>query len=290
MAKQRRGGSRQTVIQPTPIPPTPTIQQTAQTPPPQVTPPTPQNVQQGNVLPQGGVPFNQFQSMTDDQKAQVISDALKTQTPLFLDKSDLQKLAYFTGLSNKPQLMDDSALDAIKGTGLTGTDLYRTVSDTYNPSTDIGYSAKDICDQIINGDFTMYSDSGGSAYGKAIYASDSYSGSAAYGRGAKSLTMRMKIVDGSRFVSQSKLQSMLSSEMSSGSKLGKVLRSVDPSSRLGVLALAKGIAGSYDGYTSAGNDRYYMIYDRSALAASKDLKQSSYGSNWKKSQTKYTLK
>ena len=45
-------------------------------PPQQVTPPTPQQVAQGNVLPNGGVAYDEFLKMSDDDKAALgIEDA-----------------------------------------------------------------------------------------------------------------------------------------------------------------------------------------------------------------------
>ena len=77
---------------------------------PQPTPaPQPAQVAQGNIMPAGGVAFKSFETMSDDQKADVIKDALKSGTPMFLDDSGLQKFAYFTGMSEKPQVMTEAA-------------------------------------------------------------------------------------------------------------------------------------------------------------------------------------
>ena len=88
MAKGTRGGKRITASMRAAAP---TVTPT------QVTPPTPQQVAQGNVMPAGGVPYSDFQNMTDDEKADVITSALGVGTPLFLDDSGMQKFAYFTG-------------------------------------------------------------------------------------------------------------------------------------------------------------------------------------------------
>ena len=101
--------------------------------PTQVTPPTPAQVAAGNVLPNGGVAYSDFQNMTDDEKADVITQALGVGTPLFLEDSGLQKFAYFTGMSDKPTTVSDSQLDS-----MSGTEIFRTVNDAYSRSTDIG--------------------------------------------------------------------------------------------------------------------------------------------------------
>ena len=120
----------------------------------QVIPPSPQQVAQGNVLPQGGVAFSDFEKMTDDQKADVVDKALRTGVPIFLDDSGLQRFAYFTGMNGKPTIVADSQLDKMQG-----HELFRTVNDAYDSRKDIGYTANDIIKQVSSGDFTMYSDS-----------------------------------------------------------------------------------------------------------------------------------
>ena len=130
--------------------------------------PTIQDVLKGNITPKGGVAYSDFKKMSDDEKADVIVMAQMVKPPIFLDDSGMQRFAYFTGMNDKPQIVSDSQLDK-----MSGTSLYRTVNNSYNSITDIGYTAKDIHKQIAKGDYTMYSDSGGSAHGKAIYFADS---------------------------------------------------------------------------------------------------------------------
>ena len=50
-----------------------------------LTPPTPAQIASGNVLPQGGVAFSKFEQMTDDEKADVIENALQSGVPAFLE-------------------------------------------------------------------------------------------------------------------------------------------------------------------------------------------------------------
>lgn len=233
-------------------------------------PPTPQQVASGNILPQGGVPFSEFQSMTDDEKADVINDALGVGVPIFLDDSGLQRFAYYTGMSDKPTVVADSTLD-----GMSGTEIFRTVNNAYNSRTDIGYTSNDICRQISEGDFTMYSDSGGSAYGKAIYFADNLNYSTSYANGRGSLTMRAKITGG-KSVDYYKIHNMFSSDLSKGDKLAQACNKADGSSRVNLYALAKGYTNIYD--RSSG---YNMILNRSCLTVSSTYKNSSsLGSRW----------
>ena len=227
------------------------------TPAPQPAPaptPSPAQVAQGNIMPAGGVAFKTFETMTDNQKAQVIKDALKSGTPMFLDNSGLQKFAYFTGMSDKPQLVTEAALNA-----MPGKDLWRSVAPGYKGGADVGYSSKDIYNQIVKGDYTNYSDSGGSAYGKAIYF-DIHKGS--YGIGGKHTVMHAKLAKGAKTISDSKLSVMYNGALLNGAPLAIACSKADPASRENLYALAKG----YDAKISRGG--YHMIFNRRCLAIS----------------------
>lgn len=258
MAKGSRGGKRITA----------SVRAAAPTvTPTQVTPPTPQQVAQGNVMPTGGVPYSEFKTMSDDEKADVITASLGVGTPLFLDDSGMQKFAYYTGMSDKPKVVSDAQLDKTKG-----TELYRTVNDAYNPSTDIGYTSNDIVKQIRDGDFTMYSDSGGSAHGKAIYFANNYSDSSYYASGKNPVTMRAKVTSG-KTISERQLDSDYSSALRKGDKLALACSNADRGSARNLYGLAKG----YD-VVSAGN--YYMVLNRGALTVSSTAKKTQIGGRW----------
>ena len=229
----------------------------------QVVPPTPQQVSQGDVLPQGGVPFKKFESMTDDEKADVIDKALRTGVPMFLDDSGMQRFAYFTGMSDKPKVVSDSQLD-----GMRGHELFRTVSDAYNRQKDIGYTANDIIKQISQGDFTMYSDSGGSAYGKAIYFASSVGSSSGYA-GRNASMMRAKITGGNS-ISATAASNMYRSALARGDKLATACSKADPSSRANLYALSKG----YDVITTSD---YHMVLNRRCLTVSSKTKKVTTG-------------
>lgn len=259
MAKGARGGKRITASMRAAAP---TVTPT------QVVPPTPQQVAQGNVLPTGGVAYSDFEAMSDDEKADVITSALGVGTPLFLDDSGMQKFAYFTGMSDKPKTVTDAQLDKTQG-----TELFRTVNDAYNSNTDIGYTSNDIVKQIRDGDFTMYSDSGGSAHGKAIYFANNYADSSYYGQSGKNpVTMRAKVTSG-KTIRESQLDSMYSNALQSGDKLALACSNADRGSARNLYGLAKGYS-----VISAGN--YYMVLNRGALTVSSTTKKTQFGGRW----------
>ena len=261
--KTARGGQRSVAAKPAAAAPKVT--------PTPVTPPTPQQVATGNILPKGGVPFSDFQKMTDSQKADVITKALGVGVPFFLDDSGLQKFAYFTGMSDKPTVVTDAKLDS-----MSGKELFRGVRNAYNAQTDMGYSSQDIYRQIAEGDFTMYSDSGGSVHGKAIYFGDDFSTARSYAgtTAAKNpLVMRAKITSG-KIISESQLNNMYRSAIRNGDKLARACSNAGSDSAKGLYALAKG----YSGYTD--NSGYYMILNRKCLTMSDTTKSTIGRSRW----------
>lgn len=234
----------------------------------QVVPPTPQQIMKGNVLPQGGVAFSDFEAMTDDEKADVVSKALGVGVPMFLDDSGIQRFAYFTGMSDKPTVVSDTQLDQA-----SGVELFRTMNNAYNSSIDIGYTSKDIAKQISEGDFTMYSDSGGSAHGKAIYFASNYYDSSVYGSSSKSpVTMRAKITGGNT-ISESTLSTKYNNALSRGDKLAMACSKAGGSSARNLYGLAKG----YDAVTPDRYSSYYMVLNRRCLTVSSTVKNTNIG-------------
>lgn len=236
-----------------------------------VTPPTPQQVANGDVLPKGGVAFDKFEKMTDDEKADVVDQALKTGVPMFLDDSGLQRFAYFTGMSDKPKIVTDSQLDSVNG-----TEMFRTVNNAYDRSKDIGYSSKDIADQITNGDFTMYSDSGGSAHGRGIYFATNYNDSSVYGnRGQNPKTIRVKMTS-DKVIKESQLSTDYNKALQRGDKLAVSCSKAGGTDGRNLYALAKG----YD-VIKAGWSPYVVVLNRRALTASSTVKDTNIGgSKW----------
>ena len=235
-----------------------------------VTPPTPQQVAKGDVLPKGGVAFSKFEQMTDDEKADVIDSALSTGVPMFLDDSGMQRFAYFTGMSDKPTVVSDSSLD-----GMQGEEIFRTVNDTYNSNKDIAYTSRDIADQIMHGDFTMYSDSGGSAYGRAIYFANNYNDSSWYGNSNKNpVTIRAKL--SGKKISYSQANNDYRTAYSSGDKLAVACSKAGGRDAANLYALARGYDYTYD---STGS--YRMVLNRRCLNVSSTVKSTIMGGmNW----------
>ena len=236
--------------------------------------PAPQPVQQQTPIQQNqpSPSFDAFRKMTDDQKADVIMQAQKTQVPIFLAQNDLQKVLYGLKLNDKPTLVDDSVLDA-----MPGKDLYRTVNDSKDMANRIKYTAVDVANQVIRGSVTRVSDTGGSVHGRGIYFADSYHGSITYGnhRGniSKTAVVRVKLSTSAKTISESRADSGMMREISSGSKLGKAIAKMGHNDRTAVWALAKG----YDAIVASNG--YHVVINRSALVASKAINP--MGTSWK---------
>ena len=235
-----------------------------------VAPPTPQQVASGNVLPGGGVPFDQFQQMTDDQKADVVDKALRTGVPVFLDDSGLQRFAYFTGMSDKPTVVSDAQLDT-----MSGREMFRTVNNSYNPRTDIGYTSSDIVKQISTGDFTMFSDSGGSAYGRGIYFATSYTGSCMYGYSSQNPKVMRAKVTGGKTTTVNQASRDFSNALARGDKLARACARAESASQVSLYALAKG----YSVLDCQSSHGYHIVLNRGALTVSQRTK-SPTGSRW----------
>lgn len=254
MAKATRGGKRVTIQ----IPVTPPV-----TPP---TPPTPAPEEPENTLPT----VDEFDKMSIDEKADVIAEAISKDVPDFFNDNSFERLAYnLEGIDGKPAIADDSSLDSMKG-----TELFRTVNDTYDRKNDVNYTAKQIYNQIAKGTNTRASNSGGSAYGRGLYFAHTYTGSTAYaGSPGKSLVMRAKITSG-KGINAYTASSNAASEIARGTKLGKVLAKCDSTSRSAIWARANGYSYMDDGY----ND-YYVVIDRRCLTMSSKTKQPT-GRTW----------
>ena len=260
MAKGSRGGRRATTG-------TGSIAPQAQTARPQTAQQVLQALADGDT-----VSFDSFMSLTEDERADAIAEIMGQDVPNFLDDSVTQKILYYTELDEKPTVVADSALDK-----LPGKSFFRTVNKEWDPKQDVFYSAKDIYDQIVGGDFTRVSSSGGSAYGKGIYFADDYHHSARYyGKynGTKdTVTMRMKFNGFRKPISDNASTRGVYNEISRGTKLGKVLRRIgDSSDQQSVYALAKG-------YNVIDGGSYQSVIDRRAITMSSHTTNGS-GTKW----------
>lgn len=220
--------------------------------------------QQQPVTPSMSASFNQFMSMTDDDKADVIDSMVKQGVPAHLSDTDFQKFIYNVGLNDKPQLVDDATLNS-----MAGKMMYRTVNSVYDSKNDISYRADEIAKQIQSGRITRTSDNGGSVYGRGIYFANSLSASTAYGRNRgdikKTAVVSMKLNSNAKVISYDNVYRGVRAEKASGSKLGKALSKVDTSSAESIYALAKGY-----NVIDAGNG-YYNVLNRQAITMSKTV-------------------
>ena len=221
-----------------------------------------------------GTSYDSFMAMTDDQKADAITNAISQGVPAHLSQSEFQKFTYNSDMNDKPKVVDDSVLDT-----MNGTEIFRTVDSVYDKTHDLNYTAQDIANQVRYGAKTRYSDSGGSVYGRGLYFADNYGESASYGVTSgninKTAVMRAKLNSNAKTISLNSVRSGLSSEMASGSKLGKTLSKIyksDSHSAESIYALSKG----YNVITSGFG--YFNVLNRNAITMSSTIK--SKGSKW----------
>lgn len=215
-----------------------------------------------------------FSKMSSDQQAQMITNSIGQQTPNFLSDTAFQRFMYANDFDGKPQIVDDKTLD-----GMTGINLFRNVNATYNSKTDVGYSADEIAQQIQLGDYTRYSDSGGSVYGRGIYFANDYGSSASYGRTTgnvkKTAVVRAKLNSNAKVAYAYDLDNDINKEVKSGSSLGKALSKLDRADKRSIYALSKGynVISADRNINSSGN--YLAVLDRSALSISSSIKAKS---------------
>lgn len=223
-----------------------------------------QSVQQVQAPQSMSASFNAFSAMTDDDKADVISNMTKQQAPDHLSDTDFQKFIYNINLNDKPDLVDDATL-----AGMSGKTMYRTVNSVYNKKADISYSADQIAKQVQSGRITRTSDDGGSVYGRGLYFADSLSSSTAYGntRGnvKKTAVVSMKLNKNAKTINYNSARSGMNAEIASGSKLGKALAKCDTDSAISIYALSKGYNVIESGHG------YYNVLNRQAMTMSKTI-------------------
>ena len=208
--------------------------------------------------------YNSFMAMTDDDKADVISNSAKQGVPSHLSQTDFQKFIYNSGLNDKPDVVDDATLNS-----MNGTEIFRTVNNVYDRQNDISYNADQIAKQVIAGRVTRTSDNGGSVYGRGIYFADNKSDSTAYGnvRGnvKKTAIIRGKLNNNAKVANYYTMLSQMSSEIRSGSKLGKALAKCDSDSAVSIYAMSKG-------YNVISNGRGYLnVLNRNAITVSSNI-------------------
>lgn len=220
--------------------------------------------------------YNSFMALTDDEKADVITNAIQQGIPAHLnDQSDFQKFLYNAngGINDKPDVVDDATLDK-----MTGTEMFRNVNGFYNNQTKWGYTADQMARQVQGGRYTYVSSDDTAYYGSGIYFADNYGASAGYGntRGNIKATavMRAKLNSNAKIITYDNADNGARNEMHKNTKLGKALRKCDAESRPSIYAMARGY-NVIDAHNGTG---YYNILNRNAITMSKDIK--AQGSHW----------
>ena len=216
--------------------------------------------------------YNKFMAMTDDEKADFIGANIKQGVPDHLADNSFQRFIYNSGLNEKPDVVSDATLDT-----MTGTEIFRTVNSVYNKQKDLSYTGEQIAKQVSSARYTRVSDDGGSVYGRGIYFANTYRSSIGYGKTSgdvkKTAVMRSKLNSNAKIINHSVASQGASKEISSGSKLGKVLSKCDYDSRASVYAMSKGY-----NVISSGHG-YFNILNRNAITVSSDIKPK--GTSWK---------
>ena len=215
--------------------------------------------------PQLSSSYDAFMNMTDDERADAITSAIAKSVPDHLNnRSDYQKLIYDLNMNDKPQVVDDSTLDA-----MNGTECFRTVNSVFNKSSDISFTAPQIAKQTQAGRYTRVSSDGQACYGDGIYFAQQRRDSVVYGntRGniQKTCVMRAKLNSNAKIISYNSARRGAMNEMSSGSKLGRALRRCESESAVSIYALSKGY-----NVIDAGNG-YLNVINRGALTMSKTI-------------------
>lgn len=223
--------------------------------------------------------ISNFSALSEDEQAQAIINGISQDVPDFLSDSDFQKFMYNNGIDGIPQIVSDSALDSIGG-----IEIYRTVNSVYDRYNDVGYSGLEIAQQLQYGDFTRFSDTGGSAYGRGLYFSNDYNGSSAYGNVhnnvSKTAMVRAKLNSNAKIMDYYNARSGASNEISKGTTLGKALSKVnDTRSQASIYALAKGYNVLVSD-TNFSRDTYVNVLDRSVLTMSDTVKATNRNGSW----------
>ena len=234
-----------------------------------------------DVLQSSATTLNAFTSGTADEQVNAITYGTSDSVPNFLSDSPFQRFMYNNEYDGKPQIVSDSALDAMKG-----QDLYRTVNSVYDKKTDVGYSGKEIAQQLQYGDFTRFSDTGGLAYGKGLYFSNDYNGSKMYGNTTgnvnKTAMVRCKLNSNAKMATYSSMSSNYQSDLRRGDKVAKAIDKAcggDHKSAVSMYSLSKGINVLTSSTNTNASDTYFNILDRSVLTMSADVKAT--GRKWK---------
>ena len=218
-----------------------------------------------------GVTYDQFMKMSMDERydtmAQIIDNPDIT-VPDYLDKSVITKVMYAIGMNNKPTIVSDTELDKMKGKVISNsfaedeTVIYRGIKSAELKT------GKKIAEEIINGDYTQFSNTGGSMFGRAIYFTTSFgqAESASIDDKDKGAVVRAKVKPNANILYMSDIKRK---SYKDSSFQGKVQTKLPQYSNddMALYAIANGIQGWF-----AHGTPYVMIVDRSALNISSTVK------------------
>ena len=191
-----------------------------------------QNTQQNAqpvATPTAGLQF--FATLTDQQQADMVNKAKTAKAVPGFPDTFYQKFVMSNGLDTKPKLVTDAQMDA-----MPGKDFYRGINA---PTTD---AVDRIVMNMLMEDFTHFSDSGGSVYGRGLYAmQDLNKDVRLYGSdGGVNNIMRMKLDGDARTIDHNDAKALLTRELSSGSRLGNALRGITERDAISIVAASKG--------------------------------------------------
>lgn len=226
-----------------------------------------QNAAPAPVTTPSGLTLSNVQAMDDQQLHDFLIDVNKTDIPDFLNNIHLQKMVYALGLNDKPEVVDRDTFDELISFGGSYTPIYRTVNDT--KVNGIPFSAKDVCDMLIDGDTTYI---GNGIHGDGLYFSNDIAGSKAYGNGSgNSKTVAAVLNSKAKVISERQLKSLYDNYVKTHPKTRKALgyaRNYSSNDSMSQFALTQG----YNVITSKqyGSEVYYTVLDRSVLTMSRD--------------------
>lgn len=227
-----------------------------------------------SILKRRGKSIDAFFNGTSQEREQMVLDAVNsTDIADHLSNSVLQKFMAANDFRDKPQVVDTSTFNKIKGTS-----YYRTVNNVYDSVNDRSYSPQVVLSQLMYGDQTRYSDTGGSAYGRALYFAKDFNESRLYGQSSgKSLMARFKFNDKAKIADDGSLYKEIT-RITRGSlsvltprekRIRDILKKVEKQDRQSVRPIYALIQG-YDAYYNS-NAGYMMVLSRKNMVFDKNV-------------------
>lgn len=219
--------------------------------------PVQQDAQQNT--PQAARGLQSFATLSDQQQADMVNKAKTAKAVPGFPDTFYQKFVMANGLDAKPKLVTDAQMDA-----MPGKDFYRGINA----------KTQDAADQIVMNtlmhDYTFFSDSGGSALGRGIYAMQDLNDDVRlYGSsGGVNNIMRMKLDSDAKTISYSNARTLYERELASGSRLGKSLKGIYEKDAISIVAAAKGYSAITRTSFSNSSNEWGNILSRDKLSIS----------------------